>query len=103
MILQLKRRGKEEKITINLYDVPHNDIYDIPAGKELVYSDNEYKFILPKSAGKPSEVSVNDDTYEVDELKPSGENISFSIGRGNTNRKLFYRTSISSHRMTFKM
>lgn len=81
MILQLKRRGKEEKITINLYDVPHNDIYDIPAGKELVYSDNEYKFILPKSAGKPSEVSVNDDTYEVDELKPSGENISFSIGK----------------------
>ena len=63
--LKLKPKYHEE-IELILQTDKESDYFDIPNGKEVVYSDNQYLFLLSGTVAIPSKVYINDEAYDVE-------------------------------------
>ena len=65
--LKLKPKPKyHEEIELILQTDKESDYFDIPNGKEVVYSDNQYLFLLSGTVAIPSKVYINDEAYDVE-------------------------------------
>ena len=66
-IITLKLKPKyHEEIELILQTDKESDYFDIPNGKEVVYSDNQYLFLLSGTVAIPSKVYINDEAYDVE-------------------------------------
>lgn len=76
--LKLKAKYREE-IELILQTDKENDYFDIPNGKEMVYNDNPYLFLLSGAASMPSKVYINDEAYDVEFCNGGVDEIQFRL------------------------
>lgn len=55
-----------EEIELLLQTNKESEIFDIPTGKEVVFNDNPYSFLLPGVTLLPSKVYINDEAYDAE-------------------------------------
>ena len=65
-------------MTISMQCKNDSDYFEIPSGKEIVYNDNEYVFVVQDTISLPKEVYINDEYFDVKFIK-------------NENGKLYFR------------
>lgn len=68
-----------EEIEIALQSDIKSDYLDIPTGKEVVYSDNSYRFILSGSTALPSKIFINDEAYNIELCEKKSETVTFKL------------------------
>ncbi len=76
--LKLKPRYHEE-IELVLQNDKEIDYFDIPNGKEAVYNDNPYMFLLSGAASIPSKVYINDEAYDAEFCSGGADGIRFRL------------------------
>ena len=68
-----------EEIELILKTDKESDYFDIPNGKEVVYNDNIYSFLLSGATSMPSKVYINDEAYDTEFCGGGAEGIRFSL------------------------
>lgn len=76
--LKLKPKYREE-IELILQTDKESDYFDIPNGKEMVYNDNPYLFLLSGAASMPSKVYINDEAYDAEFCNGGVDEIQFRL------------------------
>lgn len=76
--LKLKPKYHEE-IELILQTDKESDYFDIPNGKEVVYNDNPYLFLLSGDVVIPSKVYINDEAYDVEFCSGETDGIQFRL------------------------
>lgn len=76
MILQ---PNYHEKVDLVLQTEKESDYYDIPTGKEVVYNDNSYRFIISGLTVLPSKVFINDEAYDTEYYDKVSEQLIFKL------------------------
>ena len=76
--LKLKPKYHEE-IELILQTDKESDYFDIPNGKEVVYNDKIYSFLLSGATSMPSKVYVNDEAYDTEFCGGEADGIRFSL------------------------
>ena len=56
-----------------------SEYYDIPNGKEVVYNDNPYLFLLSGTTTIPSKVYINDEAYDTEFCSGEEDGIQFRL------------------------
>ena len=78
IILKLKPKDHEE-IELILQAEKNTDYFDIPNGKEVVYNDKIYSFLLSGAASMPSKVNINDEVYNTEFMSGNADGIQFRL------------------------
>lgn len=68
-----------EEIELILKTDKESDYFDIPNGKEVVYNDNIYSFLLSGATSMPSKVYVNDEAYDTEFCSGGAQGIQFRL------------------------
>lgn len=76
--LKLKPKYREE-IELMLQTDKESEYYDIPNGKEVVYNDNPYLFLLSGTTTIPSKVYINDEAYDTEFCSGEEDGIQFRL------------------------
>ena len=76
--LKLKPKYREE-IELILQTDKESEYYDIPNGKEVVYNDNPYLFLLSGATAIPSKVYINDEAYDTEFCSGGTDGIQFRL------------------------
>ncbi len=76
--LKLKPKYHEE-IELILQTDKESDYFDIPNGKEVVYNDNSYLFLLSGATSIPSKVYINDEAYDAEFFSGGVDGIQFRL------------------------
>ena len=76
--LKLKAKYHEE-IELILQTDKESDYFDIPNGKEVVYNDNTYSFLLSGATSMPSKVYINDEAYDAEFCSGGANGIQFRL------------------------
>ncbi|GAB5082305.1 hypothetical protein Osc1_14780 [Hominimerdicola sp. 21CYCFAH17_S] len=76
--LKLKPKYREE-IELILQTDKESEYTDIPNGKEVVYNDNPYLFLLSGATSIPSKVYINDEAYDAEFCSGGADGIQFRL------------------------
>lgn len=82
---------KDKDMEIFLQEKKDNDFYDIPNGRELVFNDDSYTFILPGITLLPSKVYINDEAHDIELCKKESESVSFRLRRNDNDKSDNYK------------
>lgn len=68
-----------EEIELLLQTDKESEFFDIPTGKEVVFNDNSYLFLLPGVTLLPSKVYINDEAYDTEFYSKKSEGVLFKL------------------------
>ncbi len=68
-----------DSISLDLHLEKPRDFYDIPSGKEVVYNDKIYCFLLSGISILPTEVCINDETYDIELCQKEENQLLFKL------------------------
>ena len=80
-----------KKIELILQTDKESEYTDIPNGKEVVYNDNPYLFLLSGATSIPSKVYINDEAYDAEFCSGGADGIQFRLKGCD---RPFYRVSV---------
>ena len=64
--LQANHKGN---VTVVMQCKNDSDYFELPSGKEVVYNDNEYIFVVDDKVSLPKEIYINDESFDVRLIK----------------------------------
>lgn len=68
---------------IDMFVKTTTDYFDIPSGKEIIYNDNRYYFILSGTMSLPTTLYVNDEIYRTKIIEYGNNSIKFELENTN--------------------
>ena len=68
-----------DEIELLLQTERESGYFDIPTGKEVVFNDNSYLFLLSGVTLLPSNVYINDELYDAELVRNSSDGVLFRL------------------------
>lgn len=79
-IITLKLQPKyHEEVEVLLQTDKESEFFDIPTGKEVVFNDNAYLFLLTGVTLLPSKVYINDEAYDAEFCSEELDGVKFKL------------------------
>ena len=74
--LQANHKGN---VTVVMQCKNDSDYFELPSGKEVVYNDNEYIFVMDDKVSLPKEIYINDESFDVRLIKHENGYLFFKL------------------------